>query len=799
VTPLESLDITICVPHTSTRIHRTETVLARRFAQLGHRVRVVVFEVAEAGRRIHGLAAVDGIDFYVLRGARLAESIYLPAERRSAPGLSTPDVVHVTEDTQTITFWADRFARRVGRPLCVTTNRDRLPGTVGRRILYRNAERWFGRSVRETAPGFSVHTRGQLEYLRGRGMRRKDVLVIPNMVDTERFKPTTERSADPSMRFADAPLSFLSVGRLVPNKGYAHLLRAFATVAKERPEARLTIIGRGPQEARLRARIAEFGLGDKVLLHAAFVSNEELAQVYPHFDAYLQPSLVEPFGIAVLEAMACGLPVIASRDGGMAYSVVDGETGRLVPKGDEAALAGAMLEMADERLRRRLGEGSQRRAREIYDWKLVGDDYIGLYRHALAKPGPWRLALARAPRGSAAQPLRVAIGVATLGIGRGRNELALSRFLLGHGHQPVIVTCQIEGAGHKQPGWHEVDGVPVLVLPSLRLGAGIFLPTAKKRTLERDWVDLFHATEDSQGVTWWCARAARAAGRPFAVSTERYEPPSTRVSRLAYLGAEWAFARRVRRDADALAVRSEAVLKWLARRPGHRPRETMKIPNAVDAKHYRPDRPLHKLKGSDGHPSVLSVGRLAENKDYVTLIDAMEKVRAKHPEARATVLGRGPLKDALAARIAAKGLQDVVTLEESFVADESFPGIYPAFEVYAQPSRVEPMALSSLEAMASGMPVIASAVGGMTEVVRDGENGFLVPPGDVAALAAAIDKAADGATRARLSEGARRIALAEFDWAVVGVKWLKFYEAALRARPPGAPRGVSAAPEWSLS
>jgi hypothetical protein len=104
--------------------------------------------------------------------------------------------------------------------------------------------------------------------------------------------------------------------------------------------------------------------------------------------------------------------------------------------------------------------------------------------------------------------VRVAIAVATLGIARGRNEVALSRYLIEQGHRAAIVTCKIEGQALARPGWHNVGGIPVLVLKSLRLGAGIYQPTSSRRTIRREWVDLFHATEDSQGVTLWAARAA---------------------------------------------------------------------------------------------------------------------------------------------------------------------------------------------------------------------------------------------------------------------------------------------------
>src|SRR6185295_8706966 len=112
--------------------------------------------------------------------------------------------------------------------------------------------------------------------------------------------------------------------------------------------------------------------------------------LYPHYDAYLQPSLVEPFGIAVLEAMASGLPVVVSKVGGMQFSVLDRRTGVHHAPGDSSAIARAILELRDEQKRHVWGRAGAERARATYDWNIVGEAYLRLYRRALNRDGPWK-------------------------------------------------------------------------------------------------------------------------------------------------------------------------------------------------------------------------------------------------------------------------------------------------------------------------------------------------------------------------------------------------------------------------
>jgi D-inositol-3-phosphate glycosyltransferase len=129
----------------------------------------------------------------------------------------------------------------------------------------------------------------------------------------------------------------------------------------------------------LKAMHAELKLGDLVLFLGA-KDQDNLQFYYNAAEAVVVPSHYESFGMAALEAMACGTPVIASDVGGLSYLVQDGETGFHVPNGDHVALASTLARLLqDQALRRQLGEQATRWAQN-YSWTWIGEQLIDVYR-----------------------------------------------------------------------------------------------------------------------------------------------------------------------------------------------------------------------------------------------------------------------------------------------------------------------------------------------------------------------------------------------------------------------------------
>ena len=183
---------------------------------------------------------------------------------------------------------------------------------------------------------------------------------------------------------------------------------------------------------------------------------------------------------------------------------------------------------------------------------------------------------------------------------------------------------------------------------------------------------------------------------------------------------------------------SDDLQRWLGEVVGVAKAKTLLIKNGVDTTRFnaRPDAPTASPWGPDDIV-IGTVARIQDIKNHRGLVEAFIALRQQLPEQRLrlSILGDGPLYAALQAQVAAAGLNDVVWLPgaRADVAD-----LLHSFTIFTLPSLAEGTPVSLLEAMACALPVVASNVGGIPEVIRDGEHGTLVPPRDTGALAAAL-------------------------------------------------------------
>ncbi len=227
------------------------------------------------------------------------------------------------------------------------------------------------------------------------------VVVIPCGVNLQLFRPIPPEEARRYIGLPEGRRMFLFVGRLDPVKGLKVLLEAMCDLTRRLKPCRaqdlsLAIIG-GDQENHVEALMQEevkclqeisreLGLEDLIIFFGAR-SQETLPYYYSAAVACVMPSLYESFGMVALEAMACGTPVIASRVGGLTFTVRDGETGYLVPEKDPKALADKLeLVLTNECLRRRLGYRAVQVA-QSYSWEVVAEAIEALYAElGLARP-----------------------------------------------------------------------------------------------------------------------------------------------------------------------------------------------------------------------------------------------------------------------------------------------------------------------------------------------------------------------------------------------------------------------------
>jgi glycosyltransferase involved in cell wall biosynthesis len=174
-----------------------------------------------------------------------------------------------------------------------------------------------------------------------------------------------------------------NVAALVPHKGQRHLIEAAALVVKEVPDARFVIAGEGELRAALERQIKERRLEKHVFL-AGF--RPDILSVHKAFDIFVMSSVTEGLGTSLLDAMACGKPVVATTAGGMPEVVADGETGLLVPPRDDAAMAAAVVRLLrDQRLRTAMGAAGERRVREMFSAERMVQDTLAVYRRVCTR------------------------------------------------------------------------------------------------------------------------------------------------------------------------------------------------------------------------------------------------------------------------------------------------------------------------------------------------------------------------------------------------------------------------------
>ena len=200
------------------------------------------------------------------------------------------------------------------------------------------------------------------------------ITVALNGVDTDFFQPS------PNGRPQGPPV-LLSVARLVPDKDHDTLLRAFARLAQRHPEAQLRLVGNGPRRQVLEQKVQNLGLSGQV----KFLPPEpDLRSLYHQADLFVLSSRAEALPNVILEAMAAGLPVVATRVGGVPEAVVPEATGLLVDPGDDTGLAGALARLLDDpAARRAMGRAARQRVLDHFSFPAMVNRHQDLWSRLL--------------------------------------------------------------------------------------------------------------------------------------------------------------------------------------------------------------------------------------------------------------------------------------------------------------------------------------------------------------------------------------------------------------------------------
>ena len=331
---------------------------------------------------------VDVVEFATMCAAGFPEPLTfsLRARRELRSRRGQFDVVH---DNQCLGYGILGLVRD-GWPLVATVHH---PITVDRALDLAQApdrrrrlalRRWYGfvrmqkRVVRRLPRILTVSESSAADICSQMGARREQLAVVPVGVDTALFRPLPHVRRKPGRLLTTASAD-------VPLKGLLPLLEAVAKVRTER-DAELVIVGRPRADSHVPATIERLGLEGAVTL-AGVVDATRLVELYAEAEVAVVPSLYEGFSLPAIEAMACGVPLVATTGGALPEVVGrDGSTALLVPPGDPGALAAAIVRALDDpRVRRRVGAAGRVRVLERYSWRVTAQATVAEYRAAIRR------------------------------------------------------------------------------------------------------------------------------------------------------------------------------------------------------------------------------------------------------------------------------------------------------------------------------------------------------------------------------------------------------------------------------
>ena len=618
-----------------------------------------------------------------------------------------------------------------------------------RRRLSGRARRWIERMVIRRCHHVIVLSEFMKQQVMAtHGIAPKDITVVPGAADPATFYPAHDRNEiRRELKLPESRTLLFTVRNLVPRMGLENLLEAMTMLGEEQRNLLLLIGGEGQLRPRLEELIHSRGLQDSVQL-LGFVPEDQLAKYYQASDLVVLPTLqLEGFGLVTVEALACGTPVVGTPVGAIpeVLSTVDP---LLVTEGTDGLSLAKTLRLLLKRFRDQPGkrERFSKQGREVverrYNWAAHTADLDRLFA-SLSKDK-------QAPRA------RKVIHVITrLDYGGSAQNTMLTA--LGHDRaqfEPLVV------AGY--PGCWDAQGGQAATEENCRQLEKAAIRWMLLPSLTRE----VHPIKDAQAL-WQLIRLFRQE-QPALVHTHtskagvlgRVAAWLARVPVIVHTPHGHVFYGHFGPFRSWLFLQIERVLSVLtdrlialteAERQDHLDRAVgeadrfVVVPSGIDRERFGRARVQGKQQPDwFGCPPealiVGSVGWLTDVKGHEYLIEAVAKLKPDFPSLHLVIIGSGDRHDALLQQSELAGLRDAVHL---LGHRDDIEACLAGMDLFVLPSLNEGMGRALIEAMAAGLPVIASRVGGIPAVISHERTGLLVLPGDAGALAEALRRLLD--------------------------------------------------------
>lgn len=365
--------------------------VARPIAARGHAVSAYTTDALDARRRASSaFEVVDGVSIH--RASNLSNRlawnrIFLPLTftQGLAQACSAADVVHLHEFRSYLAAVTLPILRQTNTPFVISPQGS-LP-VLGRSLLKSIYDPWVGRPLLQQAAGLHATSPMEREQYLEAGADPARIHLIPNGIDPADYE-TLPGPGDFRARHhipSAAPL-VLFLARINRIKGVDFLVSAFARLAQAEPQAILALVG--PDDgylAQVKRQVAALGLSDRVR-YIGYLSGQEKLQAYQAADVYVLPSTYEILGITLLEALACGAPVITTQRCGLAPALAEAGLGTVVKFGDVESLSAQLVDALQNRAALQADAGRRRAyVLQHFSWKKIADSWESVYAQCARK------------------------------------------------------------------------------------------------------------------------------------------------------------------------------------------------------------------------------------------------------------------------------------------------------------------------------------------------------------------------------------------------------------------------------
>lgn len=783
--------------------------LARSLNQFGCRSTVGVFENThrhETGiadqARLEGLPVV----LFPCNGR---------ADWNAARAIRSYVEAHGIDIVHTHGYKADLYGyaavRRFGTPIVATCHN--WPGGS----LALSAYAALDRRILRHFPKVVAVSEAVSRMLQDSGVPLDRITMINNGIDLSRFDGASPTLASEITKGCRPVVG--TVGRLAPEKGLEHFLRAAKLLLGRFPEALFVLVGEGPERRPLEVLSQELGIEHSVVFTG---QRRDLPGIYASLDVFVLSSLNEGMPMTILEAMAAARAVVATRVGAIPRLVVPG-SGLLVEPGDPTGICDAVGRLlADPGLGNELGKRARERVAQVCSAEGSAEVYAKLYRELMERPS----VCATRPPVKGTEAAHSTVQVTTMERPDAGGELQSSMGSSSSQPRPIKVflmdlwCCVPYYTSHLTKGLKALDVAVTLGSVNYYLDDQCFrrlgvqtapglLDVISRLKIRRPFLrralrlaelwanmmalavrfvlsrpDLIHVQylpfleEKWLPFELWFLEYARKLGIRLVFTVHNVLPPDKGLRCMA------AF-RRAYHLADALICMNQEAKNRLTHEFSISSECIRIIPHGPlfhDLPRLSLAAARARLKLSQEERVVLFQGILKPYKGAEFLLEAWASVQRRNPQARLVIAGTGEKRflEAIEAKVRSLGVGKSVRLEFRFVPAEELNLLYQAADVLVYPYREITTSGALLTGLSYGKPIVATSLPAFRETLQNGEFASLVDYGDVEGLAGTLTGLLqDPVEYARLQRAATSVSQTQNDWLKIGHETRRCYEEVL--------------------